>query len=284
MPVSHYGDEQQKKSDQQQAGGFRGIDCVAAMLVAGIVLAIIYHVDIVRRTQTCGGLGATLRVVFGCPMSMLDSQGNQTVKIARFGVFELNFAAGELRKNGAKLRLQEQPFRVLVLLLERTGDVVTREEIRQKLWPADTFVDFDHSLNTAVNKLREVLGDSASSPRYIETLARRGYRFIAPVQTEDQSWSEHGGNFFTLEIGSARFASGTGSPDSASRSDARTVCSVPGNVSRLLFGRSFSAACRARNRRFFSVGMARDSIGKWSDGNSRSWNPPALLSAVCRGL
>ena len=87
---------------------------------------------------------------------MLDSQGNQTVKIARFGVFELDFAAGELRKNGAKLRLQEQPFRVLVLLLERTGEVVTREEIRQKLWPADTFVDFDHSLNTAVNKLREV--------------------------------------------------------------------------------------------------------------------------------
>jgi cholera toxin transcriptional activator len=116
-------------------------------------------------------------------MSMPDSQGNHT-RIARFGVFELNLTAGELRKNGAKLRLQEQPFRVLALLLERTGDVVTREEIRQKLWPADTFVDFDHSLNTAVNKLREVLGDSASSPRYIETLARRGYRFIAPVQTE----------------------------------------------------------------------------------------------------
>jgi DNA-binding winged helix-turn-helix (wHTH) protein len=154
------------------------------MLVDGIVLAIIYHIDIVRRTETCGGLGATLRVVFGGPMSMPDSQGNQTVKIARFGVFELNFAAGELRKNGAKLRLQEQPFRVLALLLERTGRVVTREEIRLKLWPADTFVDFDHSLNTAMNKLREVLGDSASSPRYIETLARRGYRFIAPVQTE----------------------------------------------------------------------------------------------------
>ena len=100
----------------------------------------------------------------------------------RFGVFELDLAAGELRKNGAKVRLQEQPFQVLALLLERTGDVVTREELRQKLWPADTFVDFDHSLNTAVNKLRETLGDSASSPRYIETLARRGYRFIAPVQ------------------------------------------------------------------------------------------------------
>ncbi len=108
-------------------------------------------------------------------------QGNSS-RIARFGVFELDLAAGELRKNGARLRLQEQPFQVLALLLERAGDVVTREELRQKLWPADTFVDFDHSLNTAVNKLREVLGDSASSPRYIETLARRGYRFIAPLQ------------------------------------------------------------------------------------------------------
>jgi DNA-binding winged helix-turn-helix (wHTH) protein len=90
---------------------------------------------------------------------------------------------GELRKNGAKLRLQEQPFQVLLLLLERGGDLVTREEMRQKLWPADTFVDFDHSLNTAVNKLRETMRDSASSPRYIETLARREYRFIAPVET-----------------------------------------------------------------------------------------------------
>jgi len=108
-------------------------------------------------------------------------------RIARFGVFELDLAAGELRKNGAKLRLQDQPFQVLVLLLERAGDVVTREDLRQKLWPADTFVDFDHSLNTAVNKLRETLGDSASSPRYIETLARRGYRFIAPVQTHVQT-------------------------------------------------------------------------------------------------
>jgi DNA-binding winged helix-turn-helix (wHTH) protein len=106
-------------------------------------------------------------------------------RVARFGVFELDLGAGELRKNGAKLRLQEQPFQVLALLLERAGDVVTREELQQKLWPSDTFVDFDHSLNTAINKVREALGDSASSPRYVETLARRGYRFIAPVQ--DQS-------------------------------------------------------------------------------------------------
>ena len=100
----------------------------------------------------------------------------------RFAVFEVDLAAGELRKNGNRIRLQEQPFQMLVYLLDRPGEVVTREELRQKLWPADTFVDFDHSLNTAVNKLREALGDSASSPRYVETLARRGYRFLAPVQ------------------------------------------------------------------------------------------------------
>ena len=108
-------------------------------------------------------------------------------RVARFGVFELDLTAAELRKSGVKLRLQGQPFQVLALLLERAGEVVTREELQQKLWPSDTFVDFDHSLNTAVNKVREALGDSASSPRYVETLARRGYRFIAPVQNNVQN-------------------------------------------------------------------------------------------------
>jgi len=103
-------------------------------------------------------------------------------RVFRFGLYEADAAAGELRKNGRKLKLQEQPFRVLMLLLERPGAVVTREEVRQVLWPADTFVDFDHGLNTAVNKLRDVLDDTASNPRFIETLARRGYRFIAPVE------------------------------------------------------------------------------------------------------
>jgi len=100
----------------------------------------------------------------------------------RFGVFEADAATGELRKRGTKVRVQEQPFQVLVLLLERRGELVTREEIRQVLWSDDTFVDFDHSLNTIINKLRDALGDSAASPRFIETLARRGYRFIAPVE------------------------------------------------------------------------------------------------------
>jgi len=104
-------------------------------------------------------------------------------------LFEADLQARELRKSGRRLRLQDQPFFVLAALLERPGTVVTREELRQRLWPADTFVDFDHSLNTAVNKLREVLGDSAASPRFIETLARRGYRFVAEVE-KDLSPSE----------------------------------------------------------------------------------------------
>lgn len=98
-----------------------------------------------------------------------------------FGSFEVDVTSGELRRQGLKIKLQDQPLRLLVLLLERAGEVVTREELRDRLWPADTFVDFDHSLNTAVRKLREALGDAADTPRYVETVARRGYRFIAPV-------------------------------------------------------------------------------------------------------
>lgn len=108
---------------------------------------------------------------------------NRQASLLRFSVFEVDLNAGELRKNGSRIRLQEQPFQVLAALLQNSGQVVTREDLRQKIWPADTFVDFDHSLNTAVNKIREALGDSASSPRFVETLARRGYRFIAAVET-----------------------------------------------------------------------------------------------------
>jgi cholera toxin transcriptional activator len=102
--------------------------------------------------------------------------------IFRFGAYEADPGSGELRKGGVRLRVQEQPFQVLLILLENPSQVITREELRQKLWPADTFVDFDHSLNTIVNKLREALSDSAANPRFIETLARRGYRFLVPVE------------------------------------------------------------------------------------------------------
>jgi cholera toxin transcriptional activator len=123
--------------------------------------------------------GVNWREVMATPSS--DVPSNNEAKLLRFGVFEVDLGAGELRKSGKRIRLQEQPFQVLVTLLENAGRVVTRDDLRQKVWPADTFVDFDHSLNTAVNKIRESLGDSASSPRFVETLARRGYRFIAPV-------------------------------------------------------------------------------------------------------
>ncbi len=100
----------------------------------------------------------------------------------RFGAFEVDPRAGELRKHGIRIKLQDQPLRVLSMLLERPGEVVTREELRQKLWPADTFVDFDHGLNSAINKLRDALSDSADAPRFIETLPRRGYRFTGVVE------------------------------------------------------------------------------------------------------
>src|ERR1700687_1686500 len=108
----------------------------------------------------------------------------------RFGVFEVDLRAAELRKRGVRIKLQEQPFRILSLLLEDPGEVGTREELRQNLWSAHTFVDFDRSLNKAMTKLRSALVDSAESPRYVETIPRHGYRFLAPVQTDPEGAGE----------------------------------------------------------------------------------------------
>ena len=102
--------------------------------------------------------------------------------IVRFGAFEVDLRKGELHKNGLKLRLTGQPFQVLALLVEHPGQVVSREELRKRLWTDDTFVDFDHGLNAVVNRLREVLGESPDRPRFIETVPRRGYCFIAPIE------------------------------------------------------------------------------------------------------
>ncbi|HWZ30772.1 MAG TPA: winged helix-turn-helix domain-containing protein [Bryobacteraceae bacterium] len=107
--------------------------------------------------------------------------GDRGGRVFRFGVFEASEAAGELRKHGIRIKIHAQPFQVLIMLLERPAEIVTRDEMRQQLWGAGTFVDFDHALNTAVNKIREALDDSASSPRYVETVAGKGYRFIAPL-------------------------------------------------------------------------------------------------------
>jgi len=109
-----------------------------------------------------------------------ESSGPQVV---RFGTFEFNVRAGELRRRGTKIRLQEQPLRILEMLLAHPGQLVTREELRTRLWQSDTFVDSDHGLNKAINKLREALDDSADSPRFVETIPKRGYRFFGSMDT-----------------------------------------------------------------------------------------------------
>jgi len=107
---------------------------------------------------------------------------NQTAQIMRFDAYEVHLRAGELYKAGRKIKLQVQPFQVLAILLECPGEVVTREELQKRLWPADTFVDFDHSLNTAIKKLRMALSDDKKKPRFVETLPKRGYRFIGTLE------------------------------------------------------------------------------------------------------
>src|SRR5271154_5547716 len=132
--------------------------------------------------------------------SVLMGMPVNTPRTWRFGVFELDASSGELRRNGTGIKLREQPARILLLLLEHAGQMVTREELRQHLWPSDAFVDFDHSLNSAVMKLREALGDSADKPLYIETIPRKGYRFVAPVSQPGDT--QNGGASSRLTAGS----------------------------------------------------------------------------------
>jgi cholera toxin transcriptional activator len=134
-----------------------------------------------------------------------ESNGPQSAPRYRFGVFEVDAATGELRRQGLRVKLNTQPFQVLLMLLERPGQLLTREEISRELWPDGTFVDYEHGVNSAVNRIREALGDTAASPRYLETLARRGYRFIAPVERIDSGKG---------------FGSGEGESSSASESPA----------------------------------------------------------------
>jgi DNA-binding winged helix-turn-helix (wHTH) protein len=117
----------------------------------------------------------------------------QSSKLLRFDAFEVDLRAGELYKGGRKIKLQDQPFQVLAMMLERQGEMVTREEMQKRLWPADTFVDFDHSLNTAIKKLRQALGDDKKKPRYVETLPKRGYRFLGTVKRPTGSALETAG-------------------------------------------------------------------------------------------
>ncbi len=133
-------------------------------------------------------------------------------KIVRFGAFEANLETGELRKQGLKLRLPEQAFQILAMLLERPGEVVGREELRHRLWPGQTFFDSDHGINKAVNRLREALNDSAATPRFIETLARRGYRLIAPVSTAESSYVDIPGDPGRVRLAVLPFENLNGDP------------------------------------------------------------------------
>src|SRR5687768_4016918 len=133
---------------------------------------------IVRRTPRIAlSKGGRLRHNSAGPLM----ESTETTPPLRFGAFELDVRLRELRKGTTRVRLQDQPFEILRIMLERPGDVVTREQLRQRLWPAGTYVDFEHSLNAAVKRLRAALGDDAENPRFVETLPRRGYRFIAPL-------------------------------------------------------------------------------------------------------
>jgi Tol biopolymer transport system component/DNA-binding winged helix-turn-helix (wHTH) protein len=171
------------------------------------------------------------------------------VQVWRFGVFELDARSGELRRNGSSIKLREQSSRILIYLLENAGQMVTREELRRVLWPSDTFVDFDHSLNTAVMKLREALGDSADAPLYIETIPKRGYRFIAPVSpappTAMQVADANGGSPPIILNGAT---DATVSGEIPKRNPARKQWWVAGAVLLIVCAIGLGAFIRARGR------------------------------------
>jgi cholera toxin transcriptional activator len=164
------------------------------------------------------------------------TESKNTNRVFRFGLYELDGITGELRKDGkARPRVQGQPLEVLLFLLDHSGELVTREELRQRLWPADTFVDYDHSLNTAVNKLRDALDDSADNPRFIQTIPRRGYRFIATVEVVTDGVSEPARANDKTEADARSAASLADEERNLIFSDSQDLPSASRGVVRLLF-------------------------------------------------
>lgn len=182
-----------------------------------------------------------------------------TRKVFRFGVYEADSQTGELRKSGVRLRLPDQPFQVLLLLMERQGEVVSREELRQRLWPADTFVDFDRALNTIVNKIREVLGDAAANPRFVETLARRGYRFLQPVEVVQQE--------------PAKSVTVAGNSPASVLTRSEELPAVPKHYVQILF-----LLIQVMYLCFYVAGLARASAVE--DLLEQSFGHPALVTAI----
>lgn len=196
VAVANQEDDKNRESEQDQAAGLLAKSRARGRF-AGLVLGFCFHLANSKLPSFSRSMlhWRSIRM----PSTPMSAPHASAGRIARFGIYEANLSVGELRKNGARIRLQEQPFQVLAVLLERPGEVVTREDLRTRLWNAETFVDFDHSLNTAINKLRDALGDSAANPRFVETLAKRGYRFIAPVRFEEARNADRG----ALQIPSA---------------------------------------------------------------------------------
>jgi len=192
------------------------------------------------------------------------SEPNPQTYVFRFGVFEFDTQSGELRKEGrTEPRLRDQAAQVLSMLLQQPREIVTREELRKLLWPSDTFVDFDHGLNTAINQLRNALGDSATNPRFIQTVPRRGYRFIAPVEAPGERTAAPNLPGMTEHAnGSATPAAATDlkEPNSPSArlsilSDPSDLPPVPGNVVRILF-----SLIQATYLAFYIVSLGRLSV------------------------
>lgn len=169
------------------------------------------------------------------------SESGRKPRTFRFGIFEVDGGTGEVRREGkAQPRLRDQPLRILLLLLERPGELVTREELRQRLWSSDTFVDFDHGLNTAINQLRGAFNDSAANPRFIQTLPRRGYRFIAPVETAGaEEPAQFGGmkvpSAPEAPVGSTKPPAEQNAPRLSFLSDSRELPPVSSGIVRVLF-------------------------------------------------
>jgi DNA-binding winged helix-turn-helix (wHTH) protein len=222
-----------------------------------------------RRQRMGGGMTVVNYRVVGVAMPEASS-----AKIVRFGAFEVDLVSGELRKNGTRIRLQEQPFRVLAMLLEQPGEMVAREDLRSKLWPGDTFVDFDHGLNTAVNKLREALGDAAANPRFVQTVARRGYRFIAPVQENGR----RGG----VGAGEALSPAAPASASHDQRSPAARLhpeLEVP--VPRRSITRGLFILIQVMYLIFYVAALFRwQAVHRIADGFLPGWNAVAMVSAV----
>ena len=176
--------------------------------------ALVNSVDLRLRDR------ARLQLPYGAERGGLVATPAHTTQTWRFGVFEVDAHKEELRRAGIPIKIREQSLRILVFLLEHAGEIVTREELRQVLWPADTFVDFAHSLNTAVMKLREALGDTADKPLYIETVPKRGYRFIAPISlTAD------------LQNNNAASRADSAAPRTGDENEVRQAAGAPARVS-----------------------------------------------------